>query len=300
MASMCPKSSPISQRAWPKLSSQRAEQLSHSLPPLLVKAERIAATVTLGVHGRRRAGPGENFWQYRNYSFGDSTQRIDWHRSAKSDAVYIRDNEWEAANTLWLWSNAGPRMNFKSHLAIETKREAAQTLQLALASLAIRAHERIGAIGSFNRAGHGRAALRQMSEHCELQGDQPLPKPTNLQRQSATVLISDFLDDPIEIKSAITSFAQTGVRGHIVQIADPAEESLPYEGRIEFLGLDIAQKFLATKTENLREKYVSAYQAQRETVKQLAQRLGWSFTIHRTDQPLTKCLLALHAKVSEA
>jgi uncharacterized protein (DUF58 family) len=280
--------------------STRAEHLSQNLPPLLVKAERIAATIILGVHGRRRAGPGENFWQYRNYSFGDSTQRIDWHRSAKSDAIYIRDNEWAAANTLWLWSNAGPRMDFQSHLATETKREAAQTLQLALASLAIRAHERIGAIGSLHRAAHGRIALRQMAEYCETQQDNPLPTPTNLQRQSAAVLISDFLDDPVEIKSALTKLAQSGVRGHLVQIVDPAEETLPYDGRIEFSGLDIAQKFLASKTENLRKKYVTAYQAQRDTVKQLASRLGWSFTVHRTDQPLTKCLLALHAKVSDA
>ena len=282
------------------MQSQRAEHLSQSLPPLLVKAERIAATVILGVHGRRRAGPGENFWQYRNYSFGDSTQRIDWHRSAKSDAVYIRDNEWEAANTLWLWSNAGPRMDFKSHLATETKRDAAQTLQLTLASLAIRAHERIGVIGSLHRAAHGRLALRQMAEHCEVQNDAPLPKPTSMQRQSAAVLISDFLDDPADIKAALTPLAQSGVRGHLVQIADPAEETLPYGGRVEFLGLDSAQKYLAPKTENLREKYVAAYQAQRESTKQLAARLGWSFTVHRTDQPLTKCLLALHAKVSDA
>jgi uncharacterized protein (DUF58 family) len=282
------------------LLSQRAEHLSQSLPPLLVKAEHIAATIILGVHGRKRAGPGENFWQYRNYSFGDSTQRIDWHRSAKSDAIYIRDNEWEAANTLWLWSNAGSRMNFKSHLASETKRDAAQTLQLALASLAIRGHERIGSIGSLHRAAHGRVALRQMAEHCEAQNDSPLPMPTQLQRQSAAVVISDFLDDPAEIKSSLTKLAQSGVRGHLVQVADPAEETLPYDGRVEFLGLDIAQKFLASKTENLREKYMAAYQVQRETVKQLAQRLGWSFTLHRTDQPLTKCLLALHAKVSNA
>ena len=89
--------------------SQRAESFSQKLPPLLVKAERVAATVMLGVHGRKRAGPGENFWAYRNYSFGDSTQRIDWHKSSKSDSVFIRENEWEAANTLWLWSNLGPR-----------------------------------------------------------------------------------------------------------------------------------------------------------------------------------------------
>ncbi len=277
----------------------RAEQLSQSLPPLLVKAERIAATVILGVHGRRRAGPGENFWQYRNYSFGDSTQRIDWHRSAKSDAVFIRDNEWEAANTLWLWSNAGPRMDFKSHLASETKKHHAQILQLALASLAIRAHERIGALGSPHRAGVGRSTLRAMADWCESQQPNSLPKPNQMQRQSAAVLISDFLDDPEDIKKALTPLAQSGVRGHLVQIADPAEETLPYDGRVEFLGLDGPQRFLAPKTENFRERYTAAYASQRESVRQLAGRLGWSFTVHRTDQPLIKCLLALHARVSD-
>lgn len=279
--------------------SQRAEQLSQSLPPLLVKAERIAATVILGVHGRRRAGPGENFWQYRPYSFGDSTQRIDWHRSAKSDAVFIRDNEWEAANTLWLWSNAGPRMDFKSHLASETKKHHAQILQLALASLAIRAHERIGTLGSPHRAGVGRPALRQMADGCETPQQNPLPLPTQMQRKSAAVMISDFLDDPEDIKHALTPLAQRGVRGHLVQIADPAEETLPYDGRVEFLGLDMPQRFLSNKTENLRESYATAYAAQRDSVRQLASRLGWSFTVHRTDQPLTKCLLALHTRVSD-
>lgn len=263
-----------------------------------MKAERIAATVVLGVHGRRRAGPGENFWQYRNYSFGDSTQRIDWHRSAKSDAIFIRDNEWEAANTLWLWSNAGPRMNFKSHLASESKRDTAQILQLALASLAIRAHERIGTIGSLYRASHGRMALGRMAEHCLNQSDNPLPALTNFQRQSTAVLLSDFLDEPQHIKAAISKLAQTGVRGHLVQITDPAEETLPYDGRMEFLGLDVARRFLASKTENLRERYIAEFQSQRETVKELATRQGWSFTVHHTDQSLSKTLLTLHMKVS--
>jgi uncharacterized protein (DUF58 family) len=291
------KSLLISQKVLPNVTLGLAQKLSQNLPPLLVKAERIAATVTLGVHGRKRAGPGENFWQYRNYSFGDSTQRIDWHRSAKSDAVYIKDNEWEAANTLWLWSNAGPRMNFKSQLALHSKREAAATLHLAMASLAVRAHERIGAIGSLQRPAHGRLALQKMALECEDPNLNSLPQPTHLQRQSAAVLMSDFLDNPEDIKHSITTLAQTGVRGHLLQIADPAEETLPYDGRIEFLGLDVVQTFLASKTENLRANYIAAYQQQRETVKQLAKRLGWSFTLHRTNQPLTPCLLALHEKV---
>ena len=87
--------------------SQRGEAQAQVLPPLLVRAEKVAASVILGVHGRKSAGPGESFWQYRNYAFGDSTQRVDWRRSARSDAVYIRENEWESANTLWVWANTG-------------------------------------------------------------------------------------------------------------------------------------------------------------------------------------------------
>lgn len=279
--------------------SQRAESFSQKLPPLLVKAERVAATVMLGVHGRKRAGPGENFWAYRNYSFGDSTQRIDWHKSSKSDSVFIRENEWEAANTLWLWSNIGARMDFKSHLATETKKERAQILQLALASLAIRAHERIGALGSQRRAGTGQLALRQMAEHVSKPNNHPLPVPTAMQRQSAAVLISDFLDEPELIKRAIAPLAESGVRGHLLQITDPAEETLPYDGRVEFLGLDQSAKFLANKTQDLRARYVEAFAAQRESVRQIATRLGWSFTVHHTNEQPSKCLQALHLRVSD-
>jgi uncharacterized protein (DUF58 family) len=128
--------------------TQRGEVQAAALPPLLVQAEKIAASVILGVHGRRAAGPGESFWQYRPYSFGDSTQRVDWHRSARGGGVFIRENEWESANTLWVWANTGPRMDFKSHLATTTKADRARLVAVAMASLAVRGHERVGALGS--------------------------------------------------------------------------------------------------------------------------------------------------------
>src|SRR3954452_23238450 len=122
--------------------NDRADDLSRALPPLLVQALRIAATVIIGVHGRKRSGPGETFWQYRPYSFGDPVQHIDWHRSARSDRVFIRENEWEAANTLWLWVSPSVTMSFRSYLASAIKRDRAKLLALAVASLAVRAHER--------------------------------------------------------------------------------------------------------------------------------------------------------------
>ena len=128
-----------------------------------MEAERIAATVILGEHGRKRAGPGESFWQYRPYSFGDSTQRIDWHKSARSDRVFIRENEWEAANTLWVWASPSASMDFNSHLSQVTKRDRAQLLALAVASLAVRAQERVSALRLSLRARPFARPARQAS-----------------------------------------------------------------------------------------------------------------------------------------
>ncbi len=272
----------------------RARALGESLPPLVVQASRIAATVMMGSHGLRRAGPGENFWAYRNYTFGDSTQRIDWHKSAKSDQTYIRDNEWEVANTLWLWANRGPRMAFKSHLATETKLHHAQVLSLAMAALALRAHERVGLLGSGQRAAYGRHVLPLLGQTLTQPNDGHLPKPETFQKRSTALMVSDFLDEPQVINEAISTLSQSGMRGHIVQVTDPAEESLPYEGRLDFLAMDGPQRFRAHKVASLREDYAAAFKAQREAVKSAALRVGWSYTLHRTDRSLTNAVLALH------
>jgi uncharacterized protein (DUF58 family) len=83
-----------------------------------------------------------------------------------------------------------------------------------------------------------------------------------------------------------------------VHIADPAEESLPFDGRNEFLGLDLSGTYLARKTETLREDYQKAYAVHRQKLKDLARSLGWTFTVHRTDEAPTKVLLPLYAHVS--
>jgi uncharacterized protein (DUF58 family) len=278
--------------------TRKGEVQAAALPPLLVQAEKIAASVILGVHGRRAAGPGESFWQYRPYSFGDSTQRVDWHRSAKGGGVFIRENEWESANTLWLWANTGPRMDFKSHLANTTKADRARLLAAAMASLAVRGHERVGALGSPRQAQHGRASLVKVAEWLAGKRDEQLPKAQALQRRAAVVLVSDFLEPIEQLRPHLAQLAEAGLKGHLVQIADPAEETLPYDGRVEFLGLDKPTSYLSQRTENLRTAYVAAYNAHRDSLRTLAQSLDFSFIVHRTSEAPTPCLMALHARVS--
>jgi uncharacterized protein (DUF58 family) len=288
---------PISQAQVHAL-AQRGEALSQVLPPLLVRAEKVAASVILGVHGRKAAGPGESFWQYRAYGFGDSTQRVDWHRSARSDKVYIRENEWESANTLWVWANTGARMDYKSHLSATTKLDRAQILAVAMASLAMRGHERIGALGSPRAAANGRMAMMRVAEWVGQKHATQIPQINGRQKRAAVVLISDFLEPIPELRRSWTMLAEAGLKGHTVQIADPAEETLPYDGRNEFLGLDTASTYLARKTENLRADYEKAYAAHRQALRDLARSLGWTFTVHRTDEAPTRCLLPLYTHVT--
>src|SRR6201996_8353292 len=115
----------------PPLLPRQAEAVGANLPPLLVEAQRVAATVAQGVHGRRRVGQGDSFWQFRPFVTGDTSARIDWRQSAKSSRAYIRESEWEAAQTVHLWRNAAPSMQWRSERAWPEKVARAELLLLA-------------------------------------------------------------------------------------------------------------------------------------------------------------------------
>src|SRR5689334_16998114 len=112
-----------------------ARSLAASMPRLILESRRVASTVMHGLHGRRRAGSGENFWQYRRFISGEPATRVDWRRSARDDHLYVREREWEAAHTVWIWSDRSPSMGFRSRLAQESKRDRAFVLAFALAQL---------------------------------------------------------------------------------------------------------------------------------------------------------------------
>src|SRR5881296_4729158 len=105
--------------------SGEARTLAQAMPRLILEARRIAATVIHGLHGRRRAGPGENFWQYRRFLSGEPARRVDWRRSARDEHLYVREQEWEAAHTVWIWPDRSPSMAFASRQARDSKLERA-------------------------------------------------------------------------------------------------------------------------------------------------------------------------------
>jgi len=127
--------------------------LAASMPRLILEARRVAATVIHGLHGRRRAGPGENFWQYRRFVSGEPASRVDWRRSARDDHLYVREQEWEAAHTVWIWPDRSPSMAFASPLVRDTKLYRTLVVALALAEILVQGGERVGIPGLMQPTG---------------------------------------------------------------------------------------------------------------------------------------------------
>jgi len=299
---------PASKQRSPPLDAQRrGEALAAGLPPLLVAAERVAATVVQGVHGRRRVGLGETFWQFRSYEPGDPPQLIDWRQTAKSDRVYVRDLEWEAAQSLWLWSDGSGSMNWQSIEAAEQKKRRADVLLLALASLLVRGGERVALLGSGRRPHSGRDALRRLAlalereqgteQEGEGQEGEGLPPRDTLPRHSRLILFSDFLVPVEAIEARLRVFAERGVGGHLVQILDPAELSFPFTGRLNFIGLESEKSWLLSRSEAVRGEYLKRMERQRAALADLARRLGWRYQLHHTDRSAEGALLSLYQTI---
>jgi len=275
-----------------------AHALAARMPALLIEAQRVAHTVTHGSHGRRRAGPGETFWQFRHFDYNDSRAGIDWRRSGSSDHLFVREREWEAAHTVWLWIDLSPSMQFRSSLSKTSKESRAVVLGLALSELLARAGERVGVLG--NRPYTGRNASRRVAEILvrDTSKGSSLPPPATLSRFSECLLFSDFLEPVEETAARIEAIAGQGVRGHLVQILDPAEETLPYEGRTEFTASEGRDRVIAGRAENLRERYHERLTAHRNALAAEAKRLHWSFLVHHTDRPAEEVVLAIHNRLA--
>lgn len=274
----------------------QAQSLAARLPPLLLAAERVAANVAGGSHGRRRAGSGETFWQFRHAQPGDAQGAIDWRQSARAQGLFVRETEWAAAQVVGLWRDGSASMDWASSANLPAKKERAELLVLALAALLVKAGEKVAPLSGAVPPTTGGTALGRLG--LALMGEaEGLPPAGRLPRHAERVLVSDFLTPLPELEQSLRALAAEGGGGHLLQVLDPAEESLPYEGRIRFAGLEGEGEYLVRRAEDVRGSYQRRLAAHRDGLAALARQLGWSLILHHTDQPPQVPLLALHARL---
>lgn len=271
----------------------RAEALGQSLPPLLAEAEMLASTVMLGEHGRRRAGMGDEFWQYRPAHAGDSARMVDWRRSARSDAHFVREREWQAAQSVTIWVDQGRSMGFSGAKTRAPKSDRAKLLALALAVLLLRGGERVGLAGlAHPRA--GKAQLLRLA--ARLAGDADgeeyaAPETEGMVSHGRGVFLSDFLGDLAGIEAGLARAADRGVKGCLIQVLDPAEEEFPFDGRTIFESMGGGMRHETQQAGDLRTRYLARLAERKDRLAGLARSVGWHFTTHHSGSPAQSALL---------
>ncbi len=281
---------------------REAELAARNLPPFAAEAERFALSVNRGVHGRRKSGSGDSFWQFRPYQPGDGSSDIDWRRSGRTDQLFVRQNEWETAQNVWFWCDTSKSMHFRSETDIPEKIDRAIVLALAAAIQLTAGGERVAHLGSQGRAAAGRFGVRRLMDSLTLRRfeDTPaFPASAPPSRHSHLVLIGDFLSDEETIVKSLAPFVANGVEGHLVQVLDPAEEDFPFKGRVRLEGVEDKSDLLIGRAEDARSTYRTRMKAWQETLGRITREAGWTFTTHRTDRQPHTALLALMATMAE-
>lgn len=278
--------------------SADAVEASAALPPLLAEAERAAASIW-GVHGRRSAGNGETFWQYRHAQPGDALGSIDWRRSGRSDDLFVRETEWETAQSVFLWPDSSASMQFRSKGVGTTKARRAAVLALATAVLLERGDERFALMRpDAGRVMQGRTGIDRISTALSLEtagaDETGFPPDTSFPMGARGLFLSDFFGDMDKLQKALSAAVARRMRGVLVQVVDPVEEAFPYSGRVLFESVGGAMRYDADRAESLRDAYQSRLAARRDTLRDMARQAGWLFTIHRTDTPATPALMMIY------
>lgn len=277
-----------------------AETAASALPALLAQADHLAQTILLGDHGRRRAGMGDSFWQYRTAQPTDGLRAIDWRRSARSDDTFVQDKEWQIAQSVVLWVDGAASLHYHSSDDLPTKADRARVLSLATAILLGKGGERVGLTSPHIPPSRGTAQIEKLASALltDPKTDYGAPDDTGIPAHARAVFVSDFMGDLTDLESTLTKTADRGVQGALLQILDPIEESFPFKGRTTFQSMTGATIHETLKADALQQRYLDRLAARKDRLRALARRTGWQFQTHHTNLPALTPLMWLHQSLS--
>lgn len=278
-----------------------AETAAGALPPLLARAVRLSQSVSPGVHGRRRTGPGDTFWQFRHAIPGDPFGSIDWRRSAKTRVPLVRETEWEAAQAVWFWVDRSEAMVVSPSREHGTKAQRASLLALALAVLLVRSGERVGLLGPQGMpAASSEGHLLRMATILagEGTGAEFGEFPDLPERCTGVVVgLSDCFAGAEAVRGRLRGAIRRGVTLCLLQITDPHEETFPYAGRVRFESPGGRLFHRADAADELGDRYRENLAQLRAELASFLRPAGGRFGMHRTDQPARQALVWLNGAV---
>src|SRR3981189_1096998 len=207
-----------------------------------------------------------------------ASSRASRRSSGRDDHLYVREQEWEAAHTVWLWPDRSPSMAFASKDARDSKLERALIVTFALAELLVAGGERVGVPGLMNPTS-SRSVIDKMAQAMlhDSTTRASLPPSFVPSALAEVVVLSDFWSPIPEIRTMLAGLSASGAHGTLVQIVDPAEESFPYSGRVEFVEPEDGSVITAGRAEKWAGDYVARVALHRDQIRAETNKLDGLF-----------------------
>lgn len=265
---------------------------------LELRARRILDGLYSGQHVNIVRGHSQDFSEHRPYNPGDDPKGLDWKIFGRTDRLVIRQYE-EQTNigaVLILDDSASMRFSAGGRLS---KLEYAKTLAAALGYLVTRQGDAIGLISRQTTlpSASARGHLERFFEALENDRADGIWKMSDLsgrlghplKKRGFAIVLSDLMEDAETVLTSLRSLAARKHEVIVLQIADPAERELPFEGPVVFTDMETGEK-LETNADAIRSTYQAAFDARRTQYAQALHGAGIDHLYLTTDTPFDKGL----------
>lgn len=261
-----------------------ASDIARGFKPLILPHHAPKTLFGTGARSGRQSGPGEDFFQYRDYVFGDDAKQIDWRRSARGDGVLMRERERLLPHDVYLECDNSPAMQFNSRPHLPTKAYAAQRLLLAAAQLLMQGESRMMALrGVVSRPQVNLMELADAISQTHEGG--ALPPLPSLKPHSYILIVSDFRQGATQWKNFVTRASEMGAVGACVQILDPMEHEFPLYGRVRLDSAENDDSILIASADAMRPLYLERLAREQNSMQKLCATHGWRWLSLTTDTP---------------
>ena len=285
------------------------------LEGLELRAKLVVEGTISGLHRSLLHGLSVEFAEHRPYTWGDDLKHIDWKLWARADRFYVKLYEEETNVRAHFLVDSSNSMRYSS--GGMSKYDYGCTLAASLAYLLLRQQDAVG-LTLFDSAVRACAppssSPAQLRTVCRLmEGAEPRERTAlapllhetaeRIAPRSMVILVSDLLADAEDVIAGLRHLRYARHEVIVWHVADPAELRFPFDGNVQFEGLEAAER-LRVDARQVRADYLRAFGEFRQQIADACGQMRADYCLTDTsvplDRPLARFLVARHQRAAGA
>ena len=232
-------------------------------------ARLVVEGFVTGLHKSPYQGFSVEFSEHRQYMPGDEIRHIDWKVFGKSDRYYVKKFEEETNLRVYLVLDTSQSMAYQFDGSGISKLQYGCYLAASLTYLMLKQRDSVG-LATFDQQIRDYIPPRGVPTHLQaiisilesITAGAETDVATVLHdlakrivRRGLVIVISDLLDQPTKVLSALKHFRHRKHEVIVFHLLDSAEKTFPFQGAISFQDLETGQR-LVTQADSLKSSYL--------------------------------------------